>query len=528
MFLFQMQLDFRIFKGEKGREPECRLLTCFVKERQRMLLKHPLCESFLYLKWQQVRSFFVVNIVFYSFLVMALTTFIHWTFPGTCFCEILIFQHTNNSSAPVCPVISGSSDSPRSPEVLGVTDKSIFNETLNATVTETFNENSLNEESVDLEFVKFFLLYFIWSLLGALTFKEVIQFVDTPRTYISSLDNLLVWPIILFTFSITVAGYLRDTREEWEYHIAAYLLLLSWIELLLLVGRFPLCGLYVQMFARVIQNFGKFLLTYICLINAFSLSFGVLFHNHSAFKCHLLRLLKTLVMMTGEVEYDEFFFDDPEILYPGTAHIIFAFFLVFCIIILMNLLVGLAVSDIQGLQQSAGLDRLVRQTQQIASLEMILFSRWLSLTIPPSVLKVIRNRVLLLPSMYGSKLSLATKNINGFKLESELLESIHRVARARDHGSRRRNAFASFRSMSHAAQYGSESETSRSIEALHCGLELLVRESEARKTEAKQIKESVITIIQQLQELLTRSAPSEKDESRRCTPCILSEVEENE
>ena len=58
-------------------------------------------------------------------------------------------------------------------------------------------------------------------------------------------------------------------------------------------------------------------------------------------------VVKTLVMMAGEIEYENFIYENGEALYPFTGHAMILIFTVLVSIILMNLLVGLAVSDIQ-------------------------------------------------------------------------------------------------------------------------------------------------------------------------------------
>lgn len=97
------------------------------------------------------------------------------------------------------------------------------------------------------------------------------------------------------------------------------------------------------------MNFATFLLAYSCLLIAFGLAFSVLFSNYPAF--HLpAGLVKTVMMMSGELEYEDIFYNNctnSQIHYPLTAHAMFLIFVVLVTVILTNLLVGLAVSDIQ-------------------------------------------------------------------------------------------------------------------------------------------------------------------------------------
>ena len=41
---------------------------------------------------------------------------------------------------------------------------------------------------------------------------------------------------------------------------------LVWGELMLMIGRLPTFGIYVQMFTTVAKNFAKFLAAYFCLL----------------------------------------------------------------------------------------------------------------------------------------------------------------------------------------------------------------------------------------------------------------------
>lgn len=132
------------------------------------------------------------------------------------------------------------------------------------------------------------------------------------------------------------------------------------------------------MFTAVATNVFKLLVAYLSLIIGFSLGFAVLCPTTEFFSQIPNAFLTTIVMMTGELAYDKIFYDDKPIQFIGTAHLVFLCFLLFVVIVLMNLLVGLAVSDIQGLRKSAGLDRLVRLTRLIARMENLIFFPWLA------------------------------------------------------------------------------------------------------------------------------------------------------
>ena len=58
-------------------------------------------------------------------------------------------------------------------------------------------------------------------------------------------------------------------------------------------------------------------------------------------------LLKTLIMMSGELEYPDIFFNNGKVPFPGVTYTIFVIFFLLISIVTLNLLVGLTVDDIK-------------------------------------------------------------------------------------------------------------------------------------------------------------------------------------
>lgn len=114
-------------------------------------------------------------------------------------------------------------------------------------------------------------------------------------------------------------------------------------------------------------------------------------------------------MMSGELEFEDIFYrdcnetqsknGDPQVKYPYTSQLVFFTFVLLVTVILTNLMVGLAVSDIQGLQLSAGLDRLSRQAELVARLESFLFSK-LFRKAPTKIIRWCQQNALLRTSRY--------------------------------------------------------------------------------------------------------------------------------
>jgi len=149
------------------------------------------------------------------------------------------------------------------------------------------------------------------------------------------------------------------------------------LNLLSNVRKFPFLGIYVVMFTDVLQTFLKFSIICALFIIAFAFGFYAVLAEQENFKNVGYSMLKTSVMMIGEFEFDDLFFDNPsdkpEVLpYSIFTMIFFLGFMIVMPILIMNLLVGLAVDDIKTVQDNAVLSRLAMQVTLILDVERIL------------------------------------------------------------------------------------------------------------------------------------------------------------
>ena len=397
----ELRLDFHplLMHQQQG---EIRYLGTFVKEGYKEILEHPLCQAFLHLKWQKIRKYYVGRLVFYLFYVLILTGWVMTALAHNCYNES--HGQLDNAQPPLCANTTG----------------------INGFL---YRHPAL----LELE----------WYALMVLTILEAFRKLTSIPTYLSvrqfftQAENMVEWCVILSVFA---TSFIYTGRTyAWQNHVGAFAVLCGWSNLMLMIGQLPIFGAYVAMFTSVQAQVFKLLLAYACLLVGFTASFCVIFPRSKSFSSPHIGLIKVLVMMTGELDFEDLFFPREEdghstdsggtswILLQVSAQLSFVLFLLFVTIVLMNLLVGIAVHDIKGLQKTAGLAKLVRQTKLICDVETALFLGLM----PKRLTKFLKWTALLLPSPLRAVLTVRPLNPRETRLPRDLLFAAHKVAKER-------------------------------------------------------------------------------------------------
>lgn len=285
------------------------------------LLQHPVIVSFLFVKWHRIRWLFFANLLFYIAFSLSLVVYIFTS-----------YMNVSN-------------------EKLFTGDKVV----------------------ISLSFIIFILTFII------LVVRELFQMAVSPYNYFKNFENFIEIILIFITGSILcISTPSEDTRKQ----LSSLSILLVAFELILMIGQHPKWSTNVVMLKTVSFNFFKLLIWYSLLIIAFALSFFILFsHSSNApsngtetsddedfFTDPGKSFFKTIVMTTGEFDAGSMDFSH----FPVTSKLIFSLFIFMIVIILLNLLNGLAVSDTQMIKNNAELVGHIARAQHIHYVETML------------------------------------------------------------------------------------------------------------------------------------------------------------
>ncbi|KAJ2941478.1 hypothetical protein O0L34_g14525 [Tuta absoluta] len=383
----EVQIEFNFGTLLKHSYPrEITYLNSLVDEGKKDILQHPLCSAFLFMKWRKIRKFYLARLIFSFLFVIFLSIYVLTTVVKTC-----KGQHSKKYN--------------------------VLNELC-------------QEQSILGNFLKLNPIHYEKWILIIITAFEIVRKItgisgySSIRQYFTTFENLMEWFVLLSVFSL----YDIHKDYNWQNHVGGYAVLGAWTNLMLMMGQLPMFGDYVAMYQKVLNEFLKLLMAYMCLLLGFTICFCVVFPNEEMFANPLVGLISTLSMMVGELNLGILINDpdkeDPPLVFELSSQIIFILFLMFVTIILMNLLVGIAVHDIQGLRKTAELSKLVRQTKLILFVEMGMFSIWL----PKCLHKYVYRTALVSPGAGKVIVSVKPLNPQEKRLPSDIMMAAYEIA----------------------------------------------------------------------------------------------------
>ena len=192
-----------------------------------------------------------------------------------------------------------------------------------------------------------------------------------------------------------------------------------------MIGQIPVYGVYVTMFTKVQREFAKLFVAYICVLVGFTISYSILFPSSSLLANPFIGFITTLIMMTG-ADIGVLTSGQSQISLKVSALIVSLLFIIYVtIIVLMNLLAGIAVDDIKKLKKTAEFAKLIRQTEIISRIESALFNR----SLPGKLRTFLYNTALVAPNLDNASIIVKPFHEREKKLPRDILTLAFKVAK---------------------------------------------------------------------------------------------------
>ncbi|CAL8101465.1 unnamed protein product [Calicophoron daubneyi] len=369
--------DFTILQrpvsaNEPPQKDPMRRMKLMVELQRGELLVHPLCTAYLERKWTAYgRWVQLITTTYFAILMAGITS--------------LVVSHNPIRHVETLDRIARCSD------LIYTSPKKLYMITVVAAVV-----LALTCADISIK---------LWQL-----FSQRLEYFKEMNNYLEFLLSLLA----LVYSALTLAGHITHQHSG----LGVVVMFLAWFNFLLQMMRFGHVGIFVVMFLNVFATVGKCLIVFSLVFVAFALSFHVLFRIpeykdfvkltaedrakvEDCFTAHRrfsamapnntentnvamelqsfqyigLSLFKTLMMMLGEYEHtatviEPLIGDSPITLnFPIITLLLYVAFVFLLPIIIMNLLIGLAVGDIDNVRKSAVHRLISQQVYWLAELE---------------------------------------------------------------------------------------------------------------------------------------------------------------
>ena len=185
-------------------------------------------------------------------------------------------------------------------------------------------------------------------------------------------------PANYIEIALYISVYIKLTStgvvERYEHAFIALCIFLAWTNLLFYLQGIPFYNIYVAMYLRVCATIIKLLILFGIILMCFLIIFGLLRIDNDQFKTIEMRILTLFTMMNGEVGLNDWWLGEAmkaRVPFPVTTYGTMFLFLLFMIMAFTNLLIGLAVGDIESIRSSATMRTFKQKLRLIDTIQWI-------------------------------------------------------------------------------------------------------------------------------------------------------------
>ena len=318
---FQVQgtifFDFFLFKSDPWNNSEMEIFATIISAKKERFLLHPLFETFLQIKWRRTAY------TFYLFVV--------W---------ILFYQVT--------------------------------------LIFYSLNRFTFLSESIIKHLLEASMLCFYFALIVNCVFSFLLYVI----TIVQYFKYAKKWCFFLICFGILksftwhlaqpiMCGFFvfGQLEEKTARSLCAILVFMASVQSMETLARLPRVGIQTLMMTKVFLSVTTFFSSFGPAFIAFCVIFHVLLPSSASFARLEDSFLKVLSMLMGELDFTNSFIVKYEANF--VAKLFFLLFLIVMALVFMNLLLGLAVSDIEELERISRMRRAIVEFHTIASMEKI-------------------------------------------------------------------------------------------------------------------------------------------------------------
>merc|ERR1719483_582056 len=153
--------------------------------------------------------------------------------------------------------------------------------------------------------------------------------------------------VLIFPYLVLFTNF----SEEVKRYIIAINVIADCFSLMRMFSRLPGCGIYIFMMKRVTISIARFLSTYFWHFFGYAIAFHIIMpQDDGAFSTMHDSSIKVLTMLMGEYDFADNFVETNTF---WLSKVIFVVFVLDMSIVLMNLVIGLAVNDVDSIKRES-------------------------------------------------------------------------------------------------------------------------------------------------------------------------------